>query len=58
MLILPMLFEAFQPRSPHRAAPPRSFLEPRAKNLLASCDVWRIHLHFRLQWSKSFEQHG
>jgi hypothetical protein len=30
MLILPMLFGAFQPPSPHRAGPPRSF--PRAKN--------------------------
>src|SRR6202789_3978968 len=30
----------------------------RTKNLLASCYVRRIHLHSRLRWSKSSEQHG
>jgi len=37
MLILPKLLGAFQPPSPHLAARHGVSLEPRTKNLLASC---------------------
>ena len=42
LLILPMLFGAFQPPSPHRAA--QTAPEPRTKKLLASCHVRRLHV--------------
>jgi hypothetical protein len=41
MLILPMLLGAFQPPSPHLTGRHILSLEPRTKNLLASCYVRR-----------------
>jgi hypothetical protein len=47
VLILPMLFGAFQPPSPHRRPRYSLSLGPRTKKLVASCNIRRLHLHSR-----------
>jgi hypothetical protein len=58
VLILPMLFGAFQPPSPHRATHHGFSLGLRTKDLLASSYLRRLHLHSRQPYRRALPLRG